>query len=111
MFQKLKQKVINFFKWIWSQLKDWHNLGILLVVLLVMTSPIWVCGILGFIYDSATLLGVAGAYFAFWLGPITPFWPLCIAVTLLIRKGIEKNNARKQKKENQDLEEKNDESE
>ena len=93
--EKLKRKIINFFKWIWTQLKDWHNLVILLFVLLVLTSPIWVCGILGFIYDSATLLGIAGGYFAFWLGPITPFWPLSITLTLLIRKGIEKIDAKK----------------
>ena len=88
--EKLKKKIINFFKWIWTQIKDWHNLIILLFVVIVFTSPIWLCGILGLIYDSATLLGIAGGYLAFWLGPATPFWPLCIAVTLLIRKGIEK---------------------
>lgn len=93
--EKIKKKVINFFKWIWAQLKDWHNLVILLFVFLILTAPIWVCGTIGFIYDSATLLGVAGAYFAFWLGPITPFWPLCITLTLLIRKGIEKFNSKK----------------
>ncbi len=88
--RKIKTKIINFFKWIWTQLKDWHNLIILAVVTVVMTSPIWVCGILGFINNSAVLLGVAGGYFAFWLGPGTPFWPLCIAITLLIRKLLEK---------------------
>ena len=93
--RNIKIKVINFFKWIWTQLKDWHNLVILWVVFLVMTSPIWVCGILGLINNSAVLLGIAGGYLAFWLGPATPFWPLCIAITLLIRKVIEKINNKK----------------
>lgn len=87
--QYIKTKIRNFFKWIWKQLKDWHNLIILAIVTIVMTSPIWVCGILGFINNSPVLLGVAGGYFAFWLGPATPFWPLCIAITLLIRKLLE----------------------
>ena len=87
---KIITKIINFFKWLWLQLKDWHNLVILLVVFIFMTTPIWICGIWGLINGSAVLLGIAGGYFAFWLGPATPFWPLCIAITLLIRRLIDK---------------------
>lgn len=88
--RNIKTKIINFFKWLWMQLKDWHNLIVLAVVTIVMTSPIWVCGILGLINNSTILIGIAGGYLAFWLGPATPFWPLCIAITLLIRKILDK---------------------
>ncbi len=88
----MKTKIINFFKWIWTQLKDKRNLLILIFVVLFMTSPTWVCGILGFIFRSNLLIGIAGSYILFWMGPLTPFWPLAISITLLIRKCIEKFN-------------------
>ncbi len=88
--KKIKHKLINFFKWIWIQVKDWHNLIILLIVAAIMSSEIWIMYILGFIYNSAILINIGSVCFAFWLGPFTPFWPLCIAITLFIRRFIDK---------------------
>ena len=96
--RKFKIKIINFFRWVWIQIKDTKNLLILAVVLLIMTSPIWVCGTLGLITNRPVLTGIAATYLAFWLGPATPFWPLCIAITLLIRKIINNINEKKNTK-------------
>ena len=90
LMKKLLKKIKNFFKWIWTQIKDVNNLLILLIVVIVLTAPTWLCGTLGYIFNSSTLIGVAVGYIAFWIGPATPFWPLCITITLTIRKIIEK---------------------
>ena len=88
--RKIIKKIINFFKWLWIQIKDTKNLIILLIVTLIMSSPMWICTAIGLIGNFPVLTGIAAAYFAFWLGPATPFWPLCIAITLLIRRIIDK---------------------
>ena len=92
--RKLKKKIINFLKWLWIQIKDTRNLIILVIVALVMSSPIWVCTAIGLICDLPVLIGIATTYFAFWLGPATPFWPLCIAITLFVRRIIDKKKKR-----------------
>ena len=57
----------------------------------VMSSEVWVFYLLGVISwgseFSKWCLGVASACWLFWLGPITPFLPLCIIITAFI-KGI-----------------------
>ncbi len=89
--ETIKRKIINFFKWIWVQVKDWHNLVILGIV-----APVFLClciflvALVLFFTDGKIHLIIAtSTVFAFWMGPFTPFWPLCIAITLGIRKFIE----------------------
>ena len=79
---ELKSKI----KRLLSVLKDRTNLIIFGIVVLVLFSPTWVCGLLGFIVNNRWLLGVAAAYWAFWLAPCTPFWLLAIGITFAIRK-------------------------
>lgn len=88
---KIKQKVINFINWILKQVKDWHNLIILAIVapalflfciFLVTLALFFTDGKIHLIISASTVL-------AFWMGPFTPFWPLCIAITLGIRKFID----------------------
>lgn len=38
--------------------------------------------------------GRASAYLVFWAGPFTPYFPLCIAITLSLKKLIEKIKGR-----------------
>ncbi len=89
--KKIKQKIVNFFKWIWTQIKDWHNLIILIIVapaffclcvLLVALGLFFIDGRIHIIYAASLVV-------AFWVGPFTPFWPLCIAITLGVRKFID----------------------
>ena len=88
---KIKQKIINFCKWIWTQVKDWHNLVILLIVApTLFCLCILLVGIGLFFTDGKIhLITAAGIVTAFWMGPFTPFWPLCIAITFGIRKFID----------------------
>ena len=39
-------------------------------------------------------MGIASAYLVFWAGPFTPYFPLCIAITLGLKKLIEKTKGR-----------------
>lgn len=92
LLKKIKLKIINFCKWIWSEVKDWHNLVILAVVA-VLVFGLGVLGVQLVAYFTGKdwhFMASVTIVTAFWVGPFTPFWPLCIAITLFIRKLIEK---------------------
>lgn len=90
--KKIKQKIINFFKWIWTEIKDWHNIIILLIVAPVFFAlcvlPVTVG--LFFVDYKIHIITACSIVTAFWVGPFTPFWPICIAITLTLRKIIDK---------------------
>lgn len=88
--KSIKEKIEHFFKDIWRECKDKKTLCIFLIVVVVMYSPVWLCGLLYFIFKYKTFLVIATAYLAFWAGPATPFFPLCIAITLGIKKMLER---------------------
>ncbi|MBQ0083817.1 MAG: hypothetical protein KBS52_03515 [Clostridiales bacterium] len=92
IFEKIKEKTINFCKWIWVQVKDWHNLLILLIVAAVFFCICVVAATFIMFLADGKLHIIAGtaAVLAFWAGPFTPFWPICIAATLGIRQFIDK---------------------
>lgn len=90
MFAKIWEKFKNFCKWVWSECKDWHTLVIFLIVVFLMYSPVWGGYIISLVFKSKSASVVATAYLAFWAGPFTPFFPMCIAITLAIKKFIEK---------------------
>jgi len=87
----LWQKFKNFCKGIWDEVKDVKTLILFIIVVIIAYSPVWVGYILYFIFKWKWCLIMATAYLAFWAGPFTPFFPLCIAATLFIkRKFIDK---------------------
>lgn len=94
LFEKLKNKFINFCKWVWSECKDWHTLVLFAIVVVLMYAPVWLGYILYFVFKSKWAMGVASAYLLFWAGPFTPYFPLCIAITLSLKKLIEKIKGR-----------------
>ncbi len=98
----IKRKIINFFKWIWKQVKDWHNLIILAIVAPAFFALcVFLVALALFFTDGKIHLIIAGStVIAFWVGPFTPFWPICIAITLGIRKFIDSIWKPKHKKEN-----------
>ena len=77
--------------WAKENIKDWRTAIIFIIVMAVMSSEVWVFYLLGVISwgseFSKWCLGVASACWLFWLGPFTPFLPLCIIITAFI-KGI-----------------------
>ena len=70
LFEKLKNKFINFCKWVWSECKDWHTLVLFAIVVVLMYAPVWLGYILYFVFKSKWAMGVASAYLVFWAGPL-----------------------------------------
>lgn len=92
---EIKEKIKNFLKWIWKECKDWHTVVLLLCVIVVMYFPVWGGFLLHALVGWKWCSAVASAYMVFWAGPFTPFFPLCIGITLSLKKALE---VRKQKK-------------
>jgi len=97
--KSIKNRIKKFVKKIWLECKDRRTLTIFFIVVIVMYSPVWVDYLLYFIFDYKVFLVVATACLAFWAGPGTPFFPLCIAITLGIKKIIERKDKKKHEKE------------
>lgn len=83
-------KFKNFIKSILRQLKNKVNIIIFVIVLIITYSPVWLVGGLGFIFQDKAMLAIAIAYALFWAGPFTPYFPLCIGLTFIIRKIYDK---------------------
>lgn len=92
------------FYWAKENIKDWRTAVIFLIVMVVMSSEVWVFYLLGFISwgseFSKWCLGIASACWLFWLGPFTPFLPLCILITAIIKGFVNKIRFKKQEKIN-----------
>lgn len=89
-FSKIWRIIVKFCKKLLAQLKDKTNLFIFLIILLIMSSGVWLLFLLGMAFDSKALMAAAAAYWAFWAGPMTPFFPLCVAIAIGIRKLLDK---------------------
>lgn len=91
-FAKVKDKVIKFLKWLWNECKDWRTLVLLGIVCLALSSPIWVFGIIGFVFNWSWALWVAGGVWAFWWLPGAPFFALAVSITLGIKRAFQKKD-------------------
>lgn len=98
IFAKLKDKFISFCKWVWSECKDWRTVVIFAVVVVVMYSPVWGGYICHALFGWSWCSVFATAYLAFWAGPFTPYFPLCIAIALAIKRLFDKKKDSKNKK-------------
>ena len=99
IFEKIINKFINFCKWVWKECKDWHTLVLFIIVVIVMYTPVWGGYLLYFLFKSKWAMGVASTYLVFWAGPFTPYFPLCIAITLGIKKLFDKFKSKRDKRE------------
>lgn len=90
MFSGLRKKVVAFFRWIWGECRDWRTVVLLLAVIAVVYSPVWVGYLLKLIFGWNWAAVMATAVLVFWAGPFTPFFPLCIAITLALKRWWEK---------------------
>ena len=93
----VKQKAINLWDWLKNECKDWKTLIVLICVIIIMYAPVWLGYLLYFIFKWNWCLVMASVTAAFWFGPFTPFFPLCIAITLSVKKVMQ---VKKRKKEN-----------
>lgn len=92
MFAKIKKLLkwlldinVRFYKWLWGELKDWRTLVLFIIVFLAVSCEIWVPALLSIITRNGWWLTVSGTCLAFWLGPFTPFWGICVGITLGIK--------------------------
>ena len=89
------------FVWLKDNIKDWKTAIIFIIVFLVVSCEVWVPYLLGFITwgtdFSKWCFGIASACWIFWLGPFTPFLPICIVLTILIKSLFNKIRFRKLK--------------
>ncbi len=85
-FRLIWEKCKRFCLFIWEECKDIKTLFLLFAVILVVYTPVWLGYLLFFLFRWDWVLVVATACLAFWAGPFTPFFPLCIAITLGIKK-------------------------
>lgn len=88
LVDKLIKKCKDFILWIWSECKDWRTVLLLGIVIVAVYSPVWVCYLLYFIFKWKWSFIVATAILAFWAGPFSPFFVICVSITLAIKRRI-----------------------
>ena len=86
----MKLKLKKLWRYIKSEITDVKTFIIFAIVVAVVYSPVWLCYILYFVFKWKWCFVVASSCLAFWAGPFTPFFPLCIAITLGIKKIMRK---------------------
>ncbi len=86
----MKLKLKKLWRYIKSEITDVKTFIIFAIVVAVVYSPVWLCYILYFAFKWKWCFVVASSCLAFWAGPFTPFFPLCIAITLGIKKIMRK---------------------
>ena len=90
LFNWAKKKIIDFLKWIWQECKDWRTFVLLVIVCIVIGFPVWGGYLLYFITGWEWALIVATALLAFWWLPGAPYFAVCVAVTLAIKRFFER---------------------
>lgn len=84
--KSLWEKFRKFILYLKNECRDWRTLVLFVIVMAVVYSPVWLCYLLYFLFDFKWALIAATSVLAFWAGPFTPFFPLCIAITLGIKR-------------------------
>ena len=77
---------VRLVRYVGAALKDWRNWLIFAAVYAVMTSPTWAGWLLFLLTGNPWHMTYSSAYMAFWALPFTLLIPLCIAITLGIRR-------------------------
>lgn len=105
--KKIIGKVKNLIKWIWSECKDWRTLVVFIIVYCVVMSPVIVGYTLYFVTKNEWHLTYASVWLLFWFGPFTPLIPLCIAISLGIKKLLKIKKKHQEEKKAKEDDEKN----
>lgn len=87
------------FVWLFYNIRDWRTLIIFVIVFLAVSIEVWLPYLLAIITWGSAFskwcIGIASACWIFWLGPGTPFLPLCIFLTIAIKGLINKIGGKK----------------
>lgn len=102
LFNFAKKKIIEFFSWIWSECKDWRTFVLLVIVCLTIGLPVWGGYLLGMLTGWEWAYWIASALLAFWWLPGAPYFAVCVAVTLAIKRFFEKKQEKRAKSEKED---------
>ena len=89
--RRIIAKIKSFLYWVWQQCKDWRTVALLCVVVVVVYSPVWGGFLLQALFGWKWAGVAASAVLLFWAGPMTPFFPLCVAITLAIKRFFQKH--------------------
>ena len=90
LFNWAKQTAINFFKWVWRECRNWQTIALLLLVCIIVGAPVWICGLLGLLFNWTWAWAVFAALLAFWWLPGMPYFAVCVAITLGIKRFFQK---------------------
>lgn len=90
LVKKIIHTVLSFFKWVWTECKDWRTLVLLGIICLILSAPIWIFGILYFTFHWQWALVAGLAVWGFWMLPGAPFFALAVSITLAIKKIFQK---------------------
>ena len=90
--KKIKEKIISFFKWIKEECKDYRTFLIFFFVMFIVHTPIWGGIVLYRIFKLKWGLAMATTISLFWIGPFTPFFPICIGLTFAIKRLMQKGS-------------------
>lgn len=73
-------------EWLWMACHDWRLILVYVGWMLILGCEVWVPLVIAWCSPGTALAtsmyAVAATCEAFWLGPGTPFMPLCIALTI-----------------------------
>ena len=92
IIKKIKDLFLKLFYLLKEELKDKMTFMIFLIVAIILYFPVWGGYLLYFIFKWKWCLGIATFMLAFWAGPVTPFFPLAIAITLSVKKILKVKN-------------------
>ena len=91
-----------FLQWLKKECKDWRTFVVLLVVCIILSLPIWLGYLLGFIFHWEWAFWVSTALWGFWLLPGAPFLAVAASLTLSIKKIWEKKEEKDKNKSEDD---------
>jgi len=86
-------------QWMWMACHDWRLILIYVGWMAIIGCEVWVPLVIAWCSPNTALASsmyaVAATCEAFWLGPFTPFMPLCIALTIGTKALFDKKSKRK----------------
>lgn len=88
-------------KWLWMACHDWRLILVYVGWMAIIGCEVWVPLVIAWCCPgtdlSKSMYAVAATCEAFWLGPFTPFMPLCIALTIGTKAIFDKIKTKKEK--------------
>ena len=87
---QLRDKAIRFLTRIKAECGNRETVILFALVVAVMYCPVWGGYLLYAIFRWKWCFAMASAYLVFWAGPFTPFFPVCVAITLFVKKLVKR---------------------